>query len=51
MEFPGGPVVSTPYFHCYGPGPILVKELSSHKHCVVAKRETYWLIEHIYKES
>ena len=31
-EFPGGPVVRTPRFHCWGPGVLsLVRELRSHK--------------------
>ena len=39
-EFPGGPVVRTPCFHCWGPGvPSLVRELRSHKPCSVAKKK------------
>ena len=41
MEFPGGPEVRILHFHCLGLGSTLVKELRSHKHCVMAKRETY----------
>ena len=39
-EFPGGPVVRTPCFHCWGPRVLsLVKELRSHKPWGSAKKK------------
>ena len=37
-DFPGGPVVRTPCFHCRGPDPWSGK-LRSHKLCLTAKKE------------
>ena len=37
--FPGGPVVKTQSFYCYGSGvQSLVRELRSHKPCLVVKK-------------
>ena len=37
-EFPGGPVVRTPRFHCRGTGSSLVRELRSRMLCSTAEK-------------